>query len=172
MIALEGLKYLETDLPQLQQSTDHLNSILLVDDDNMTNFVNERTIARMNIVDKIHVVKNGKEALDFIYKTGMYSGRTESSPPPNIIFLDINMPVMDGYEFLKIFRKLSGDEDHQVLIVLLSAAVTDEDLSEFGEMSSFRSIKIDYATKPLTTERIESLIERHFGQGIHDENKN
>ena len=70
-----------------------LECILLIDDDDEDNFYHKIVIERMNITKRIEVAYNGLEALEFLQK--------ESQIIPELIFLDINMPKMNGWEFLE-----------------------------------------------------------------------
>ena len=73
-----------------------IDSVLLVEDDRITNFLNERLLRKLNITESIKVATNGEEALQYLEKT-----EASGKPLPDLIFLDINMPVMDGLEFLQ-----------------------------------------------------------------------
>ena len=81
-----------------------LNCILLVDDDEATNFINTALLKKAKVTNRIEVALNGLEALDYL-QTHMHENRRQYFP--EIIFLDINMPVMDGWEFIikNLFKK-------------------------------------------------------------------
>ena len=81
-----------------------LNCILLVDDDEPTNFLNQMVIEELDIAEQIRVAQNGQEALTYLKKTGIGD---ENFPLPDLILLDINMPAMNGWEFLERYRKLN-----------------------------------------------------------------
>lgn len=74
-------------------------TILLVDDDPITNYMNSRLLQSLGVADHIEVTTNGAEALAFLE-----SERGQGPHKPSLIFLDINMPVMDGFEFLEAYR--------------------------------------------------------------------
>ena len=76
---------------------DKYKKILLVDDDETSNFLNELLIKGMDIVEEVSIASNGQEALNYL--------ENESGSFPQLIFLDLNMPVMDGFEFLEAFEK-------------------------------------------------------------------
>ena len=77
-----------------------MNTILLVDDDEITNYLNKRGIEKVVRPNEIHVSENGRDALNYIMQRS-----SEGKAYPEIIFLDINMPVMESYEFLEAFNK-------------------------------------------------------------------
>ncbi len=77
-------------------------NVLLVDDDHIFNYLNERIIQRMGFSDEIHSARNGQEAIDLLNR--YLSG---SSSLPDIIFLDLNMPVMDGFAFIEAFKRMN-----------------------------------------------------------------
>ncbi len=135
-----------------------ISSVLLVDDDDTTNFINKVLLEKLNVADQIHIAKNGQEAIDFINNAGSNYEVNYTHKLPELIFLDINMPVMDGFEFLKLFKKIEHDHDKKVVIVLLSNLHrTDAD-----EMMAFKTATIEFLEKPLTVEKISTLLETHF----------
>jgi len=77
-----------------------LNSFLLIDDSKSANVFNDKMIRKINCVEKIYIAENGKEALDIL----------EAGILPEIIFLDINMPVMNGWEFLAEYQKFDESD--------------------------------------------------------------
>src|ERR1700712_1618420 len=97
-----------------------LNTVLLVDDDRITNFINQRLIEKLNITQNVTALLNGKEAIDYIKTTNL-----EKKQLPDLILLDINMPVMDGFEFVNSFRALLYEK--KVIIVMLTTSSNEKD---------------------------------------------
>ncbi len=89
-----------------------LNCILLVDYDNDDNLYHHIVFNEIEIVDRIDTVHNGIEAIAYL--------QDESINPPDIIFLDLNMPKMNGWEFLEAYNNLSRAQKAKVLIVILT----------------------------------------------------
>ncbi|WMJ75011.1 response regulator [Cytophagaceae bacterium ABcell3] len=132
---------------------DKINTLLLVDDDEINNFLNERLLKGLNIANQIKVAKNGKEALSFILDECI--ARTNLCP--EIILLDQNMPVMDGFEFLEEFHRLDFENKHDVVIYMLSAA------SEPADKERMDSLKVNgFIMKPLTKERLLEVAGAYF----------
>jgi CheY-like chemotaxis protein len=127
-----------------------LNCILLVDDDDDDNYFHQIIINEMNIVNKIDVVMNGIEALAYLKK--------ENQMPPEIIFLDINMPKMNGWEFLDQYQHLSTEQKAKGLIVILTTSANPDDLKKAKELQDVTG----FTTKPLTKEMLTELLQQHF----------
>lgn len=131
-----------------------LNSILLVEDDSITNFINERLLRKLDVADDIKIALNGYDAISCIQ-----SIVNEGKNCPNLIFLDINMPVMDGFEFLNEFKKLEFENKEDVIIVVLT---TSTNLSDIEKLKG--SGNTDFINKPLTKEKVQDVVMRHFNE--------
>jgi CheY-like chemotaxis protein len=121
-----------------------VNTILLVDDDNVTNFINERLINKLNIAQNVKVTSNGEEGITFI-KEYCQTGNL----CPEIIFLDINMPVMDGFEFIRAFEELKEVITNKTKIVILTTSTNANDIEKLKYLGNF-----DFINKPLTEEKL------------------
>jgi CheY-like chemotaxis protein len=128
-----------------------LNCILLVDDDKDFNFIHERLLKKMNCVESIEVAANGKIGLDFIMS---------NKCKPNIIFLDINMPKMNGWEFLEAYNRLAEDEKANVVIVMLTSSLNPDDMAKAETFGCVRS----FVAKPLDIESVEKILIQHFAE--------
>ncbi|WP_010178203.1 response regulator [Aquimarina agarilytica] len=124
-----------------------INCVLLVDDNPSTNFLNKKTITATGLVKTINVATNGVEALDYIHKRGKF--KDKNCPKSNIIFLDINMPKMGGFEFLEHYEKLDEELKADIVIVFLTTSNWEKDkLKAYG--NGFIN---DYIEKPLLEEK-------------------
>ena len=92
-----------------------LNCILLIDDDDATNFIHQVIIKKAKIAEQVVTTLNGKQGLDFLTNSGKYHNK--ETPLPSIVFLDINMPVMDGWEFMEAYQGLSESMKNQICLV-------------------------------------------------------
>ncbi|EMR02274.1 response regulator [Cesiribacter andamanensis] len=134
-----------------------INCTLLVDDDSINNFINQRLIEEMEITRELSLAENGLEALAYIREHGKDEVRC-----PRLILLDINMPVMDGFEFLQEFESLDFPKKEQIKIVMLTTSTSQKDVDKLG------GYKIaGYINKPLTEEKLMDVVEKIFG----DENQ-
>ncbi|MBX9851826.1 MAG: response regulator [Cytophagaceae bacterium] len=125
-----------------------INSILLVDDDQINNFINRRIIKKLNIAEEVNVALNGEEALNYIQTFCDQTGHC-----PELILLDINMPVMNGFEFLNEFSHLQMKNKSNVKIIVLTTSTNPSDLQKLKEFS----VK-GFVNKPLTEKKILELI--------------
>ena len=122
-----------------------LAKILLVDDSAADNYLHRRLINNLGIAEEIIVAQNGIEALDCL--TAPADGEY---PRPELIFLDINMPGMDGWEFLDAYERLEADRKAGMVICMLTTAYSDRD----RERARQHGIVDDYLVKPLDKEML------------------
>jgi CheY-like chemotaxis protein len=125
-----------------------LDCILLVDDDPHANFFHKRLLNKIDCARSIEVAIDGEMALDFI--------RSKKNKP-DIIFLDINMPKMDGWEFLIAYEKLDISDKAKV-VVMLSSSLNPDDKSKAVNYISVSG----FITKYLEKEAVEEILTQHF----------
>jgi CheY-like chemotaxis protein len=132
-----------------------LNSILLIDDDEITNFFNRHLIEKMGIARHVHVENNGQYALRYLTEKEAYAPDYQK---PDLILLDINMPIMNGFEFLQEYESLSVDSHSRHLIVMLTTSILDADRNKALRFSSLT----DCYSKPLNEEQLQEIMEKYF----------
>ena len=130
-----------------------LKRVLLVDDSMSTNFHHETILKDLDCTDQIEICLNGLEALDYL-KTK----HDEGYPKPDIIFLDINMPKMNGWEFLTEYEKLPDFQKGEILLVMLTTSVNPDDKLRADRLSVIK----DWISKPLTEEVVKNILVTHF----------
>jgi len=134
-----------------------LNSVLLIDDDEPTNFYTQLIIEESGCADHIQVAQGGREALNYLSKTQQQNGESRF-PRPDLIFLDINMPAMDGWEFLDEYKKLHKDSQGKIIVVMLTTSLNPDDKAKANEMPEIAG----FESKPLTEEKLNKILKEHF----------
>jgi CheY-like chemotaxis protein len=125
-----------------------MKSILLVDDDHICNFLMGKTLERMGVAREIHTASNGQEAITLLNE--YYQG---SQALPDVILLDLNMPIMDGFGFLEAFKKLHQIDKDNVKIIIVTSSQDPQDISKAKLMG------IDhYLSKPVLEENLRALL--------------
>lgn len=132
-----------------------LKCIMLVDDNKDDNFFHERVIRNNHYADCVIAKESAREALAYLK-----DGNKELNNRIDLIFLDINMPGMNGWEFLEEYNKLDKELQCGVIVVMLTTSENPEDITkakEWGFTSSFK-------TKPLTKNMMDNIIETYFSE--------
>jgi CheY-like chemotaxis protein len=132
-----------------------LSCILLIDDDLVTNFTNQLLLEDMNVTNKVLVAHNGKEAINLIKQS------CEEDTCPELILLDINMPVMNGFEFLQAYEALGFVSDLSVVIVMLTTSLNPLDVDRLKD-APIRG----HLNKPLTENMMRELLQKHFPRNL------
>ena len=130
-----------------------LSSVLLVDDDPTNNFLNERLLKRLAVTENILVAENGLQALAVIQE----ASATAQPSYPALILLDIQMPVMNGIEFLQAYQQLPPAQRSATTVVVLSTSMNQHDLTRLEALPAAGRI-----TKPLTLEKLDAVLQQHF----------
>lgn len=126
-----------------------IHSVLLIDDDDINNYINIRLLHKMNLIDDIATVHNGDQALKYIDSIQEKGGNL-----PQLILLDLSMPVMDGFDFLTAFEKMELPNKESISIAILTSSIYSKDLSRLKEFNIARVLN-----KPLTYNQIAELIQ-------------
>lgn len=124
----------------------NINVACIIDDDPIFVLGTKRLMELSEFAGETMVFSNGELALN-----AMTNAIAQNRSLPDVIFLDINMPVMDGWDFLEEFEALSGTEN--VIIYVLSSSV---DPADAERARSYPHVK-DYITKPLNREKLKEL---------------
>jgi response regulator of citrate/malate metabolism len=132
------------------------NCVLLVDDDGVTNFINHRLIKKMNITGCIQSAVNGNEALKYLKDFSLKN----DNKGPELVLLDINMPVLDGFEFLEQFQTMSFSNKENIKIVILTTSTHQKDILKISS-----NTHIGYINKPLTQDKLMEVLEKNGQAG-------
>jgi CheY-like chemotaxis protein len=128
------------------------SSVMLIDDNEIDNFINQKMIEGCGFSANVYVHTSGKSALEF-YQNLARAGSIPDELFPKVIFLDINMPMMDGFQFLEEFEKIAVKEHSPVKIVMLTTSINPIDI-EKANKGKFVS---KFLNKPLTQVHLDSL---------------
>jgi len=127
-----------------------LSSVLLVDDDSTNNFLNELLFKSLDVTDRLLVAENGTQALDLIEHQ---AGPDE----PALILLDVNMPGMNGIQFLEAYQQLPELQRTSTVVIMLTTTMDARDLARLDELHIAGLV-----SKPLTKEKIDDILQLHF----------
>ncbi len=137
-----------------------LNCVLVIDDDEPTNFFTRMILEESGCTDHIKVMQSGQEALDYLAKSEQAGCDASCYPSPDLIFLDINMPAMDGWEFLVEYRNLNVAD--KIIVVMLTTSLFPEDKLKAEEMPEISG----FENKPLTAEKLHKVLEKYFANAV------
>jgi CheY-like chemotaxis protein len=124
-------------------------TVLLVEDDPITILVCDRIMKMNSFAGKVKSCENGKFALEYLKEVLV----NDSEQAPEIIFLDINMPVMNGWDFLEEYEKIKTSLPQPPRIFILSSTVDPED---YKRAKSYTSVE-DFISKPLSKENLDKI---------------
>jgi CheY-like chemotaxis protein len=132
-----------------------VETILLIDDDEINNYLNTVVIQDIDLAKEIIAFTKATDGLQFLKNTSFPSGNKKL---PSLILLDVNMPEMDGWDFLSEYAKLPDEVKKQIVLVMLSSSSHKDDIEKAKKI---REVS-DYISKPLTEETLNHIIKRHF----------
>ncbi|APH41906.1 Uncharacterized protein A9P81_2235 [Leptospira interrogans serovar Copenhageni/Icterohaemorrhagiae] len=134
-----------------------LKCILLIDDNQDDKFFHERVIYKGSYAEKVVTKQSGQEALIFLKNKF-----NNIEPFPDLIFLDINMPGMNGWEILEEYKKLDQEFQTSTIIIMLTTSDNPDDKNKFSHFGSTS----DFKTKPLTNAMLDEILERYFSESV------
>jgi len=130
------------------ENSERLDLVLLIDDDELVNILNTILLRKSGIVDKVESANSGEKGLEIL---AQYERENKW---PSLIFVDINMPGLTGWEFIEKFRERFSTFKQQCTICMLSSSLDPED-----QEKAAKSDLVDfYLSKPLTIERVQTLV--------------
>lgn len=132
----------------MSYDNERIDLVMLVDDNDTDNFISKRIIEITSFAKRVEVKNSGKSALDYLREN-------EDNPEelPNLIFLDINMPIVDGFVFLYEFEKFSEKIKDKCKVIILSSSDNKRDIDKIVNNNHV----IKFITKPLTESALEEV---------------
>lgn len=124
---------------------------MLIDDNEIDNLINQKMIEAASITENIYTHTGAKSAIEFL--RNMEQLDVAEKVLPDVIFLDIDMPLMDGFQFLDEFEKLNNTTKNKCKIVMLTSSINPQD---FNRSKKYDNVKL-YLNKPLSQDSIQGL---------------
>ncbi|MGI4883902.1 MAG: response regulator [Janthinobacterium lividum] len=126
-----------------------LNHIVLVDDNETTSFLNNRLLGRLAVAEQVTTYTRADEAFAKLWADG--------APAPDLVFVDLKMPGVSGFEFLKMYSKLPQPVQNKTVLAVLTTSMHQADTARVAEYPN-----VEYLTKPLTEEKMQKLLDKRF----------
>ena len=130
-----------------------LKTLTLVDDDDIFVFLTTKIIEQTNLVDLIKVFGNGLDAINFLKEN-----KNNVDALPDIILLDLSMPIMNGWQFLEKYNKLNPTIGKKITIYICSSSISPDDITRAKTISEVS----DYIIKPITKDKLIDLIKKQL----------
>ncbi|MGF1534190.1 MAG: response regulator [Bernardetiaceae bacterium] len=128
-------------------------AVMLIDDNEIDNLINQKMIEASGICEKIYLHAGAKSAIEFLKNVEKIIDDIDKNILPSIIFLDIDMPLMDGFQFLEQFNTLSVRTREHCQIVMLTSSINPQDVNKAKKFDFVKK----YLNKPLTQNMLQAL---------------
>jgi CheY-like chemotaxis protein len=132
----------------------NLNHIVLVDDNETTSFLNNRLLGRLAVADRVSTFSRADEAFEQLWGD---ASKDSEGPAPDLVFVDLKMPGISGFEFLELYNALPKPVQDQTVMAVLTTSMHGVDTARVAKYPN-----VEYLTKPLTEEKMRKLLEKRF----------
>ena len=127
-----------------------IDNIAIIDDDEIYQYASKKIIKSTNRVKNIHVFSNGQEAIDFFQ-----DNLNDTTSLPDLILLDLHMPIIDGWQFLEKYRSFKEKIDKKITIYIITSSMNPDDLIIARGISEVTN----YLVKPITLEMFTNILD-------------
>lgn len=132
-----------------------LNCVMLIDDDSATNFLHSHVLKNENFSENIIIRENGRDALNYLLHPD-----NENCETPDAIFLDLNMPLMDGWQFIEEYKNLFTEKKRNIKLFILTNSDNPDDIDRAKRIDEVAA----YQRKPLLPNDLDELLLNYFPQ--------
>jgi CheY-like chemotaxis protein len=126
--------------------------VMLIDDAELDNFINEKLIRSYNFSENVYLNTSATSALEFLNNL-VIMGKDSHQIYPEVIFVDINMPIVDGFQFITAFRQAIDKQINKPKLVVLTSSVAESDREKTFDISK----EIIFLNKPLAKEMLDKI---------------
>jgi CheY-like chemotaxis protein len=130
-----------------------LNHIVLVDDNETTSFLNNRLLSRLALAKKVSTFTRAEEASRILWE----DAQATSEAAADLVFVDLKMPGMSGFDFLEQYNKLPAAVQERTVVAVLTTSMHAADTARVAQYPN-----VEYLTKPLTEEKLQRLLAKRF----------
>ena len=130
----------------------NLNHIVLVDDNETTSFLNNRLLGRLAVADHVSTFSRADEAFE-----QLWGDDPAGSAAPDLVFVDLKMPGVSGFEFLELYNALPQPVQDKTVMAVLTTSMHGAGTARVAQYPN-----VEYLTKPLTEEKMRKLLEKRF----------
>lgn len=134
--------------------TKKLRNVVLVDDNETTCFLNNRLLSRLEVAEQVLTYSKAEQAYQELWGAGEEQTTAEA---PDLVFVDLKMPGMDGFEFLKLYSALPEDVRSKTVLAVLTTSMHAADTARVAQHEG-----VEYLAKPLTEEKMQKLLQKRF----------
>ena len=130
-----------------------MKSILLIDDEDINLFILQNLLRLSRIKAEITFFNTSKKGIDYL------QGLSEKGEKfPDLILLDIEMPVMNGWDFLEMYKQFDKDVTYDTKVIIFTTSIVEQDMAK---AKSYEEVE-DFVNKPMTIEMLKNIEQEHF----------